>query len=234
MVKVKGPPPEIRTGCDLVIEFPLIEELNVLRVLEGSGVKPLKVVPVQSALLEPVSLFHTKDFGEYLMIRAANMKLTVDKKTMTIVNISGGGCPDVPFLAQEMVGKTLSEAPTPRAIGHTLVRLCPATGLRRDEAPMLAVVGTVPDEDFPLLEGEVRLENDMLLLQGRRIPVNRGTPALLAAAIAAGQILGNAPPYTYLVGDIGTGKGKSKALRAFSQALAEESFRSDDLSLPAA
>jgi len=119
-VKVKGPPPEIRTGCDLVIEFPLIEELNVLRVLEGSGVKPLKVVPVQSALLEPVSLFHTKDFGEYLMIRAANMKLTVDKKTMTIVNVSGGGCPDIPFLAQEMVGKTLSEAPSPKAIGHTL------------------------------------------------------------------------------------------------------------------
>jgi len=119
-VKVKGPPPEIRTGCDLVIEFPLIEELNVLRVLEGSGLVPLKVVPVQSALLEPVSLFQTKDFGEHLMIRAANMKLTVDKKTMTIVNVSGGGCPDVPFLAQEMVGKTLSEAPSPRAIGHTL------------------------------------------------------------------------------------------------------------------
>jgi len=119
-VKVKGPPPEIRTGCDLVIEFPLIEELNVLRALEGAGVEPVKVVPVWSALLEPVSLFHTKDFGEYLMIRAANMKLTVDKKTMTIVNVSGGGCPDVPFLAQEMVGKPLSDAPSPRAIGHTL------------------------------------------------------------------------------------------------------------------
>jgi len=119
-VKVKGPPPEIRTGCDLVIEFPLIEELNVLRVLEAAGVEPLKVVPVQSALLEPVNLFHTKDFGEYLMIRAANMKLTVDKKTMTVVNVSGGGCPDVPFLAQEMVGKPLSDAPSPRAIGHTL------------------------------------------------------------------------------------------------------------------
>jgi hypothetical protein len=119
-VTVKGPPPEIRTGCDLVIEFPLIEELNVLRVLEEAGVEPMKVVPVQSALLEPVSLFQTKDFGEYLMIRAANMKLTVDKKTMTIVNVSGGGCPDVPFLAQEMVGKSLSAAPSPRAIGHTL------------------------------------------------------------------------------------------------------------------
>ena len=119
-VRVKGPPPEIRTGCDLVIEFPLIEELNVLRILQTAGAEPLKVVPVRSALLEPVNLFQTKDFGEYLMIRAANMKLTVEKKTMTIVNVSGGGCPDVPFLAQEMVGKPLSEAPSPRAIGHTL------------------------------------------------------------------------------------------------------------------
>jgi len=119
-VKVKGPPPEIRTGCDLVIEFPLIEELNVLRVIEAAGLVPLKVVPVQSALLEPVNLFHTKDFGDYLMIRGANMKMTIEKKTMTVVNVSGGGCPDVPYLAQEMVGKRLSEAPSPRAIGHTL------------------------------------------------------------------------------------------------------------------
>ena len=119
-IRVMGPPPELRTGCDLVIEFPLIEELNVLRVLEESGVEPLKVVPVQSALLEPANLFQTKDFGQYLMIRAANMKLTVDKKTMAIVNVSGGGCPDVPFLAQEMVGKSLADAPSPRAIGHTL------------------------------------------------------------------------------------------------------------------
>ena len=119
-IRVMGPPPEIRTGCDLVIEFPLIEELDVLRVLEESGVEPLKVVPVQSVLLEPVNLFQTKDFGEHLMIRAANMKLTIHKKSLTIVNVSGGGCPDVPFLAQEMVGKPLSDAPSPRAIGHTL------------------------------------------------------------------------------------------------------------------
>jgi hypothetical protein len=119
-IRVMGPPPEIRTGCDLVIEFPLIEELNVLRVLEESGVAPLRVVPVHSALLEPVNLFQTKDFGEYLMIRAANMKLTVHKETMKIVNVSGGGCPDVPFLAQEMVGKHFSDAPSPRTIGHTL------------------------------------------------------------------------------------------------------------------
>ncbi|MCF8063081.1 MAG: DUF3343 domain-containing protein [Deltaproteobacteria bacterium] len=119
-VRVMGPPPEIRSGCDLVIEFPLMEELNILRTLEASEVVPLQVVPVSSPLLQPVELFQTKVLGGYLMVRAANMKLTVDMETRTVVNVSGGGCPDVPYLAQEMVGKTLEEAPEPRAIGHTL------------------------------------------------------------------------------------------------------------------
>ena len=48
------------------------------------------------------------------------MKLTVDKESLSIVNISGGGCPDVPYLAQHMVGKHLAEAPRPQDIGHTL------------------------------------------------------------------------------------------------------------------
>ena len=119
-IRVMGPPPEIRSGCDLVIEFPLIEELNILRLLNDKGLEPLEVVPVNSPLLKPVNLFQVKDFGKHLMVRAANMKLTVDKDSRMIVNISGGGCPDVPFLAHEMVGKDLHEAPDPEDIGHTL------------------------------------------------------------------------------------------------------------------
>ena len=120
-VRVMGPPPEIRTGCDLVIEFPLIEELNIRRQLADAGIEPLSVVPVTAPLLAPVDLFHTKDFGDYLMVRAANMKITVSKTDgLKIVNVSGGGCPDVPYLAQEMVGKPLAEAPRPRDLGHTL------------------------------------------------------------------------------------------------------------------
>ncbi len=119
-VRVMGPPPEIRNGCDLVIEFPLIEELNILRILKRAEVPPIATVPVNSPLLQPVNLFQTKDFGSYLMVRAANMKLTVEKETLTIVNISGGGCPDVPYLAWNMVGMSLSKAPAPREIGHTL------------------------------------------------------------------------------------------------------------------
>ena len=73
-VRVMGPPPEIRTGCDLVVEFPLIEELLILRTLEEAGVEPLEVVPVDGPLLKPVDLFQVKDFGSHLMVRAANMK----------------------------------------------------------------------------------------------------------------------------------------------------------------
>jgi len=119
-IRVMGPPPEIRSGCDLVIEIPLIEELNILRSLQKEGVLPREVVPVTSPLLHPVDLFKVKYIDRYLMVRAANMKLTVDMETTIIVNVSGGGCPDVPYLAQEMVGRKLMEAPSPREIGHTL------------------------------------------------------------------------------------------------------------------
>ena len=119
-VNVMGPPPEIRTGCDLVIVFPLIEELEILRELRRVAIEPLQVVPVAAPLLAPVDLFQTKDFGDYLMVRAANMKITIAKDDRRIVNISGGGCPDVPYLAQAMIGKTLDAAPRPRELGHTL------------------------------------------------------------------------------------------------------------------
>jgi hypothetical protein len=119
-IRVMGPPPEIRKGCDLVIEFPLIEELKITKILQDAGIPPLQAVPVTDPLLQPVDLFKIKDFGRHLMVQVANMKLTVDKESLVIVNISGGGCPDIPFLAEEMVGKVLDDAPSPREIGHTL------------------------------------------------------------------------------------------------------------------
>jgi hypothetical protein len=119
-VRVMGPPPEIRQGCDLVIEFPLIEQLEILRLLTEHKLEPLNTVPVTSPLLRPVDIFQIKDFGQYLMVRAANMKITIAKDTRIIVNISGGGCPDVPFLAASLIGRSLDSAPSPREIGHTL------------------------------------------------------------------------------------------------------------------
>lgn len=128
-IRVMGPPPEIRSGCDLVVEFPLIEGLKIKKALEDAGIPPLQMVPVNGPLLQPVDLFQVKDFGRYLMIRAANMKLTVDKETLIIANISGGGCPDVPYLAEEMVGKALAEAPGPAGYWSYPVRVCSPVGL---------------------------------------------------------------------------------------------------------
>ncbi|MBM4328301.1 MAG: DUF3343 domain-containing protein [Deltaproteobacteria bacterium] len=119
-IAIKGPPPEIQTGCDMAIEFPIVDELEVTRVLSAKRIKPVQMLPLQDTLLEPVSLYNTKDFGDYLMVRAANMKMTIRKTDRTIVNISGGGCPDVPFLAERLVGKTLEAAREPRTLGNSL------------------------------------------------------------------------------------------------------------------
>jgi hypothetical protein len=75
---------------------------------------------------------------------------------------------------------------------------------------MLAVVGTIPEEDFPLVAGEVCLETDAIRVGEKGVPVNRGTPALLAAAIKAGEVLGLSSPLGYLVGDIGLGHGSRR------------------------
>lgn len=119
-VEVKGPPPHLRTGCDMVLVYDLLQELRVRDVLETARVQAMDFVHAEGQLLEPVSLFHVKDLGEWLMVRAANMKITVRKDTGCIVNISGGGCPDVPYLAACLTGLTLAEAQEPRRLGQTL------------------------------------------------------------------------------------------------------------------
>ena len=119
-VAVKGPPPDLRQGCDMVVEFSLMQEMRVREVLAEHGLEPIRVAVAQDHLLEPVSLFQCKELGPYLMVRAANMKITVDRRDRRIVNVSGGGCPDVPYLADMLVGRVLDEAPEPRSLGQTL------------------------------------------------------------------------------------------------------------------
>ena len=119
-VRVMGPPPEIQTGCDMVLEVELNQALRIERLLRQNGMEPLQYVPVDGPLLKPIDLFQEYDYGDYLMVRAANMKMTVDKNSLVIVNVSGGGCPDVPFLAKLMVGEKLGNAPEPVEFGATL------------------------------------------------------------------------------------------------------------------
>ena len=118
-VEVKGPPPRLRTGCDMVVVFPLLSQAGVLKRLKLAYIEPEQVVSAHDVLLEPVSLFQIKRLGRWLMVRAANMKITIDTADERIVNISGGGCPDVPWLAQSLCGLRLSEAPEPLSLGQT-------------------------------------------------------------------------------------------------------------------
>lgn len=119
-VEVKGPPPDLQTGCDMVVVFPVLSLAAVEQTLKEAKLEPEKVITASDTLLDPVSLYHVKDMGDWLMARAANMKITIDKRDDRIVNVSGGGCPDVPWLAQQLVGKRLCEAPEPISMGHTL------------------------------------------------------------------------------------------------------------------
>lgn len=72
---------------------------------------------------------------------------------------------------------------------------------------MLGIVGTVPSETFPLTTGEITLVGDQIRINDAFVAVSRGTPALMAAAAAVSEILGQPPPVAYLIGDIGLGKG---------------------------
>ncbi len=119
-VDVQGPPPDLHSGCDMILLFELMYEVAILDVLHKSGNAPLQVLPLAHNMLEPVSLYHVHDYGQWLMVRAANMKITVEKDSRIIVNISGGGCPDVPYLAHKLMGLTLEEATEPRHMGQTL------------------------------------------------------------------------------------------------------------------
>ncbi len=89
---------------------------------------------------------------------------------------------------------------------------------------MFAVAGTVPDQSFPLVAGEVTLENRTICIQGERVCVNRGTPALLAAAAKSAEALGEPAPFGYLAGDIGLGDGSRRLYEYLSRHLGQSDF----------
>lgn len=89
---------------------------------------------------------------------------------------------------------------------------------------MLAVVGTIPEADFPLVTGPVELNEQGLVIQGCPIEVTRGTAALLAAACACLQTLRHPDPFGFLVGDIGLGQGSEKLYEYLSNHLKDKAF----------
>ncbi len=119
-VKVVAPPVEVRIGCDLAIEINLVDSFGIENLLKGNHINPIKVVPLSNLELRPLEIIKEVDLDDYLMVKAGHMKLTFEKQNGKIVNVSGGGCPDIPFLALSMVDKTLEETQRPDELGYTL------------------------------------------------------------------------------------------------------------------
>ena len=122
-VRLVAPPPQLRKGCDLAVEINLVEQTGIERLLREKDAPYVSVVPLKAGTLELLEIVKVTDFGDWIMVMAANMKLAFDKGSGIIVNTSGGGCPDIPHLHAEMIGKKLTEAPRPKDVGFTLCAL---------------------------------------------------------------------------------------------------------------
>lgn len=120
VVRLVAPPPALRKGCDLALEINLVEQPGIERVLNQKDVDYVSVTPLKTGTSELLEIVKVTDFGNWVMAKAGNMKLTFDKDSGIIVNTSGGGCPDIPHLHAELIDKPLTEVPRPRDIGFTL------------------------------------------------------------------------------------------------------------------
>jgi hypothetical protein len=119
-VKLVAPPPELRMGCDLALEINLVEQAGIERLFKEKDVPFVRFLPLTMNAPQMCDIVKVTDFGKWVMVKAGNMKLSFEKGSGIIVNISGGGCPDIPYLNAEMVDKTLTVAPHPNELGYTL------------------------------------------------------------------------------------------------------------------
>ena len=72
---------------------------------------------------------------------------------------------------------------------------------------MMLLAGTVPLNDLPLIVGQVRAEEEFLIVDGHRIACTQGTGAMVSAALAVTEYLKLDPPQIVVAGDIGQGNG---------------------------
>ncbi len=122
-VNLVAPPLALRRGCDLALEINLVEQFGIERTFKEKDVLHVDIVPLGTKNSQLLEVVKTTDFGDWVMVKAGNMKVTFDKESGVIVNTSGGGCPDIPYLHAELIDKKLSAAPDPKEIGFTLCAL---------------------------------------------------------------------------------------------------------------
>ncbi|MEN6429587.1 MAG: DUF3343 domain-containing protein [Coriobacteriales bacterium] len=122
-VALVAPPMRLRAGCDLALALPRVEYPGAARQLQAAGVSVRDWIDDPEEPTKLCDIVTTVDFGDHVMVRAGNMKITVEKATGTIVNTSGGGCPDIPYLNLQLVGREIFAAPRPKDLGFALCGL---------------------------------------------------------------------------------------------------------------
>ena len=120
IVKLVAPPPELRKGCDLAVEINLVEQPGIERVLREKDMGYISIDPIRIKTAPLLDVVKVTDFGDWVMVKAGNMKMTCEKNSGVIVNVSGGGCPDIPYLHAELIDKRIEEAQRPKDLGFTL------------------------------------------------------------------------------------------------------------------
>jgi hypothetical protein len=123
IVRLVAPPAELRKGCDLAVEINITEQLGIERLLKEKGMPYVSVEPLKLGTAPLLEIVKVTDFDKWIMVKAGNMKVTYEKDSGIIVNVSGGGCPDIPYLHAELIDKRIDEAPRPKDIGFTLCAL---------------------------------------------------------------------------------------------------------------
>jgi len=72
---------------------------------------------------------------------------------------------------------------------------------------VMLIAGTVPIKGLPLITGETRGEDGLLVVDGYHLPCAQGTGAMIGAALATTSYLNLEPPQTVVAGDLGRGEG---------------------------
>ena len=91
------------------------------------------------------------------------------------------------------------------------------------QAGLWIIAGSIPDPDFSLYLGQAHVDGKSLVAGERRVPINRGTAALAAAALAAEQELAGRGAvsrlYCVLAGDTGRGQGSALVYKTLAREL---------------
>ncbi|MBW6518437.1 MAG: DUF3343 domain-containing protein [ANME-2 cluster archaeon] len=113
------PPPDIRKGCDLSVMVDAGQQIDAMRLLDRECISYIDLVAFTGGQ-KPVELSTQKEIDGFIMVKSGNMKLTFSRTSGVIVNISGGGCPDIPSISKQLINTNLATAVRPLDIGYSM------------------------------------------------------------------------------------------------------------------